>query len=69
LTKLPTERKANLLRIRTVDEMPIIQDAEGFLKERFNAEVSVFSEDDKERYDPKQRAFLAMPNQPAIYVE
>ena len=29
------------------------QSAIGFLKERFNAEVSVYSEDDQKRYDPK----------------
>ncbi len=39
------------------------------MKERFNAEVSVYSEEDKERWDPKNRAAMALPNQPAIYIE
>ena len=69
LTKVTPERKANLLKIQEVDEKRVVQDALGFLKERFNAEVSVFGENDKERYDPKQRAAMALPNQPAIYIE
>ena len=69
LTKLSAERKANMLKIEAVDEKKSCRTHLGFLKERFNAEVSVFGEDDKERYDPKQRAAMAMPNQPAIYIE
>ena len=69
VTKLSNERKANMLKIKTVNEKEIVESAVGFLKERFNAEVTVYSEDDKERYDPKQRASLAMPYQPAIFIE
>jgi leucyl-tRNA synthetase len=69
LTKLSSERKTNMLKIRAVNEKEVIADALGFLKERFNAEIEVYSEDDKERYDPKQRASFAMPYQPAIYIE
>jgi len=68
LTKVTPERKANLLKIQEVDEKRVVQDALGFLKERFNAEVSVFGAKDKERYDPKQRAAMALPYQPAIYI-
>ena len=69
LTKLSSERKANILIIKAADEKAIIQGALGFLQERFNAEVTVYGEDEKECYDPKQRADMAMPNQPAIYIE
>jgi len=69
LTKLSNERKANLLKIQAFNEREIIQNAIGFLKERFGAEVIVYSEEDKERYDPKQRALMALPNQPAIFIE
>jgi leucyl-tRNA synthetase len=69
MTRMSNERKANLLKIEAVDEKAVISDALGFLKERFNAEVSAYSEDEKERYDPKQRAAMAIPNQPAIYIE
>ena len=51
------------------DEKEILQSALGFLKDRFNAEISVYAEDDEKRFDPKNRAAMAMPNQPAIYLE
>ena len=69
LTKLSAERKGNLLKIKAANEKEIFNGALGFLKERFNAEVTVFSEEDNERYDPKQRAAMALPNQPAIFIE
>jgi hypothetical protein len=69
LTKLPNERKANIIKIKAVNEKEILDGAIGFLKERFNAEVCVFSEDYEKRYDPKNRSMMAMPYQPAIYVE
>ena len=69
LTKVSDERKANMLKIKAVDEKEILESALGFLKERFNAEVSVYGEDDQKRYDPKHRAVMAMPYQPAIYIE
>jgi leucyl-tRNA synthetase len=69
LTKLSTERKENMQKIVTMDEQEILHNAVTFLKDRFNSDVSVFSEEDKERYDPKQKAAMAMPMQPAIFIE
>lgn len=69
LNKQSSVRKVNMLKIKDVDEKQVIQQSLGFLKDRFNAEVSVYSEDDKERYDPKNRSAMAMPYQPAIFIE
>ncbi len=69
LAKLPSERKANILKIRTVDENAILQSAQAFFKERFNTEVTIYNENDKNRYDPKNRSAMALPLQPAIYIE
>jgi leucyl-tRNA synthetase len=69
LTKLPSVRKSNMLKIKATDEKQIIQQSLCFLKDRFNSEVSVYSEDDKERYDPKNRSVMAIPYQPAIFIE
>jgi len=69
LNKLPSDRKARTAQIKIANEKEIIEDAAPFLKERFNAQVTVYSEEDEVRYDPKQRAALAMPGQPAIYIE
>lgn len=69
LTKISGERKANMLRIKIADERTVLAGAVGFLGERFNAEVSVYDENEQERFDPKNRAAMAMPYQPAIYLE
>ncbi len=69
LTKVSGERKANMAKIRGVDEKAIMGGAAGFLKDRFNASIEVYSESDEGRFDPKHRSAMAMPYQPAIYVE
>jgi leucyl-tRNA synthetase len=69
LLKLSAKRKLNIQKIRVVDEKQSLTDAVCFFKERFNAEIVVYSEDYKERYDPKNRAIMAMPYQPAIFIE
>lgn len=69
LMKVSRERKANIQKIKTIDEFAILAEAARFLGGRFSAEVSVYSEADKDRFDPKHRSFMAMPYQPAIYIE
>ena len=69
MNKLSTDRKGNILKIKKTNEEEIIACALGFLKERFNVEVSIYAEEDAKRYDPKQRAPMAIPYQPAIFIE
>jgi leucyl-tRNA synthetase len=69
LTKVSGDRKANMIKIGEVNEKDIVAGAEAFYKDRFNAEIQVFSESDATRFDPKGRAAMAMPYQPAIYIE
>ncbi len=69
LSKMPNERKARLANIEIADEKEFIASALGFLEERFNVKVAVYSEDDEARFDPNRRAALAVPGQPAIYIE
>jgi leucyl-tRNA synthetase len=69
LNKLPTERKKRLATVELSGEKEFIESAKGFLEERFNAKVAVYGEDDEARFDPKRRAGLAVPGQPAIYIE
>jgi len=69
LSKMPSERKARLAKIENAGEKEFIESALGFLEARFNAEVAVYGEEDKARFDPKNRAALAMPGQSAIYIE
>jgi leucyl-tRNA synthetase len=69
LTKVSSDRKGNMKKIMRVDELAILAGAVGFLGARFNAEVCIYGEDDEKRFDPKKRAAVAMPYQPAIYIE
>ena len=69
LTKVSGERKANMLKLAFVDEEAILEGAAVFLRERFKSEVSVYSQEDQQRFDPRNRAAMAMPYQPAIYIE
>jgi len=69
LTKVSGERKANMLKVAVADEKAILEGAAVFLRERFKSETSVYSEQDQQRFDPKNRAAMAMPYQPAIYIE
>jgi leucyl-tRNA synthetase len=69
LNKLSRERKANILNKVYANESGILMDALPFLKDRFNCEITVYSEEDREMFDPKNRAQMAMPAQPAIYIE
>lgn len=69
LTKVSPQRKVNMQKIGAVDEKQILIESLSFLKERFNAQIDVYIENDTERYDPKKRAHMAIPYQPAIYVE
>jgi leucyl-tRNA synthetase len=69
LTKISGERKANMVKIGVADEKAVLDSAATFLRDRFNAEVSVYSETEPQRFDPKNRAAMATPYQPAIYIE
>ena len=69
LTKVSGDRKANITKIREVDEKAILQGTAVFYKDRFNAEIAVYGESDEKRFDPKSRSAMAMPYQPAIYIE
>lgn len=69
LAKLSNDRKGNIQKIKELNEKEILQEAIPFLKDRFKAEIAVYNENDPERYDPKHRASMAAPYQPAIFIE
>ena len=69
LTKVSGERKINMRKIGEVNEKAVLEEATSFIKDRFNAVTVVYSESDECRFDPKSRASMAMPYQPAIYIE
>ncbi len=66
---MPNEKKHKQLEAGIIDENKALKAAEDFFKREFDAKNYVYKEDDQERYDPKQRAQLAKPYRPAIYIE
>jgi leucyl-tRNA synthetase len=69
INKMPVESINKHLANGKLEEFKSISDARKFFKKIFNAEVKVFTEDDLTRFDPKDKARLAEPYRPAIYIE
>jgi leucyl-tRNA synthetase len=69
VSEVSKEKKLSLLGTGVLREKDVIADAVDFLSERFSAKVTVFDEEDKDRYDPRLRADGSMPCRPAIYIE
>ncbi|MDI6884570.1 MAG: leucine--tRNA ligase [Hadesarchaea archaeon] len=66
---MPDDQFETLAATR-VDELQILSDAADFIREQLGVrEVRVFKADDPTRYDPQNRALLAVPLRPAIFVE
>jgi leucyl-tRNA synthetase len=66
---MPEEQLVMLAKAE-IDELQVLAEAVEFIRKQFGVErVQVFKADDKARYDPKDRAKLAVPLRPAIYVE
>lgn len=62
-------KREKLLSIGTLDEAAVLREAKSFLERELNAEIQIYTEDDKQRYDPNSRSQLSRPCRPAIYVE
>jgi leucyl-tRNA synthetase len=69
VNRLSAERKQRHLRVGIIDEKQSLKEATLFFKREFNSEIIVYDEEDPKRHDPKNRAQLAKPYRPAIYVE
>jgi len=69
VNRMSAERKQRQMKVGIIDENQTLKEAETFFKREFNAEVYICQEEDQQRYDPKNRAQLAKPYRPAIYIE
>lgn len=69
VSKMAPEVRRTKAIVEVLDEHSILRDAKEFFERELNAEVVVFSEEDREKVDPKDRAHLALPYRPAIYIE
>jgi len=69
MNRMSAEMKQRQLQVGAMNENQALKDAEAFFKRELNAEVRMFKEENQQRYDPKNRASLARPYRPAIYLE
>jgi len=66
---IPIEKRANIHKIKIINEKDALKSAINFMQQRFKAEIAIYEENDAKRYDPKQKATVAAPLRPAIYIE
>ena len=72
--KLPGEIKklSDIDRNRylvTIKEANCLENARDYLKKIFSCDIKIYSADDKDIYDPANKARFAIPLRPAIYIE
>jgi hypothetical protein len=69
INKVPEKRRENISKTKASNEKEVIEDAKDFLRQKFNAQIALYDEENIEHYDPKQKAMMSMPYRPAIYIE
>jgi leucyl-tRNA synthetase len=69
INRIPEKKRENMLKIKRFNEKGAIEGAKDFFKEKFDAQIVVYDEEDAKRYDPKQKASTSVPFRPAIYIE
>lgn len=69
LIRMPKETIERRLVASEINELETIFEAKSFLGKELKAKIEIYKEDDPVRSDPKDRARLAKPYRPAIFVE
>jgi len=69
LNQIPLEKRQRHLKIGSLNEKAILEEARNFLEREFNAQIEIFDEDTPNLYDPKCKSEYARPYKPAIYIE
>ena len=66
------ESRSNRLNLNSLDEISIIKDSEKLISNEIefeNIRIIVYSEEEKEKFDPKSKSRFSRPYKPAIYLE
>ena len=66
---MPFELKDKRLKAININEFEILRESIPFYEAEFNAKIEVYNEEDVKKYDPKNKAQLAQPFRPSIYIE
>jgi leucyl-tRNA synthetase len=69
INRTSEETKQRRTETGIVQEGETLEEAKNFFRKEFNVEIQVCNEEDTKRHDPKERAQLAKPYRPAIYIE
>ncbi len=69
INRTSEETKQRRTKTGIVQEGETLEEAKNFFQKEFNVEIQVCNEEDTRRHDPKERAQLAKPYRPAIYIE
>ena len=69
INRTSQETKQRRTQTGIAQENETLEEAKNFFQKELNAKFLVYNEEDTKRHDPKQRAQLAKPYRPAIYIE
>jgi len=69
LSNMDSYSKSRILNIGKLNENQILKELQSFYKLQDNIQVDLFSEDDSNLYDPKNRSIYSRPMRPAIFLE
>jgi leucyl-tRNA synthetase len=69
INRMSEETKQKQDQIGLLNETQTLNEAKNFLEKELKAKICVYGEEDPNRYDPKNRASLAKPYRPAIFIE
>jgi len=65
----PLDSRQRKVKIGILKEAIVFNDAKGLFTKEFDAEIAIYSEDDDNKIDPKNKAKMARPYKPALYIE
>ncbi len=57
------------IKLVLINESKVFDDARSLLIKEFTSEITIYNEDDIEKIDPKNKAKIARPYKPALYIE
>jgi len=69
VTSLTSKYGTETLLKAAEDELELYRESIEFLEREFNAEIEIYSEDQENIYDPRNKASAALPLRPGIYIE
>ena len=65
----PLDSRHRKAKLTSLDESRIFDDAKSLFVKEFAVETVIYNEDDEEKIDPKNKAKMARPYKPALYIE